>query len=45
VSAFESSQLAKWGYIDVGNSVLKEVVKKELVTSHREFASAVKSTA
>jgi len=45
VSAFEGSKLATWGYIDVGNSILKETVKKELVSSHRDFAKAVKSTA
>lgn len=45
VSAFQSDKIAKWGYIDVGQSILKEIVKKELITSHKDYAKAVKSTA
>jgi len=45
MSAFEQSKLLSCLLIRQGNNCAKEVVKKSLITSHRDYAQASKATA
>jgi hypothetical protein len=44
-SALDDAAIPKWPCVTIGNNVQSEIVKKSLVSSHRELAKAVKSTA
>jgi hypothetical protein len=44
-SALQAAHIPKWPIVTLGRNVQSEIVKKSLVSSHRELAKAVKSTA